>query len=42
MKLLTEEARNAAELAEEVKDLKKENKKMSSELAGVGEKFKEE
>ena len=42
MKILTEEAGNAAALAEECKDLKKENKSMKKELDGVAEKFKEE
>ena len=42
MKSLAEQAGNAAQLAEDVKDLKKENASMSKELAGVGQKFREE
>lgn len=42
MKILTEEAGNAAALAEECKSLKKENKGMKKELDGVAEKFREE
>lgn len=42
MKILTEEAGNAAALAEECKTLKKDNNSMRKELDGVAEKFKEE
>ena len=42
MKTLAEQAGNAAQLAEECKELNKQNANMSKELAGVGEKFKEE
>ena len=42
MKSLAEQAGNAAQLAEDVKELRKENNSMSKELAGVGEKFREE